>query len=408
MNDSALAALLSAHAVRHDVPAAGLGILRDGAITCAYHGVEVMTGEPVTAHTRFAIGSLTKPLVATVLARLASAGRLAFDDPVTGYVPELRGCGWAERATLRDLLANRSGLPLSIDLEFGFAARSDTDDGALARFAADVARAKPTPVAWSYSNAGWSLLGRAIEAATGRTWEDAMLAELGRDCLRDSSLGSIAGLPGRAYAPAGTSIASTVPDLLRLAALHLADSSLDVLRTTQAEIPIHGWLDAWCLGWARFDWPGGPVWGWDGVIGDARSVVRLVPERRGAVVFAAQGGPGRALYRAVVPEVMQDAFGIGVPPLRLDGAPGAAGDVSRFSGVYAWPDEQVVVTSTAEGLRIESSEGRFDALPLDGRTFVVDAGNPDTPTMTFGAFDERGRPQVVYVMVWGFPRVGGN
>ena len=33
-------------------------------------------------------------------------------------------------------------------------------------------------------------------------------------------------------------------------------------------------------------------------------------------------------------------FGISVPPLRLEPTPGAAGDLSRFAGVYAWPDRR--------------------------------------------------------------------
>jgi hypothetical protein len=33
----------------------------------------------------------------------------------------------------------------------------------------------------------------------------------------------------------------------------------------QAEVSICGWLDSWCLGWARFGWDGGQVWGWDGL-----------------------------------------------------------------------------------------------------------------------------------------------
>src|SRR5436309_15268584 len=100
----------------------------------ANHGLaDVTTGEPITAETRFSAGSLTKSMVATVITRLAEAGRLSLDDPVVAHVPELRGGGWAEPATLRDLLANRSGLPLRAGIEFGFDGRKDGDDGALSR-----------------------------------------------------------------------------------------------------------------------------------------------------------------------------------------------------------------------------------------------------------------------------------
>lgn len=116
------------------MPGAAIGILRQGAATTAYYGVaDVTTGEPVTSETRFSVGSSTKSMVATVIARLAEAGRLSLDDPVAAHLPELSGSGWAQRATLRDLLANRSGLPLRAGLEFGFDDRKDGDDGALSR-----------------------------------------------------------------------------------------------------------------------------------------------------------------------------------------------------------------------------------------------------------------------------------
>jgi CubicO group peptidase (beta-lactamase class C family) len=69
------------------VPGSAIGILRDGAVTTAYDGVaDVRTGEPVTPETLFSLGSLTKSMVATVIARLAAAGRLSLDDPVAAHV----------------------------------------------------------------------------------------------------------------------------------------------------------------------------------------------------------------------------------------------------------------------------------------------------------------------------------
>ena len=148
MNEADLTDLLRHHASRHSVPGAAIGILREGAVTTAYCGMaDVTSGESVTAETQFSAGSLTKSMVATVIARLAEAGRLSLDDPVATHVPELRGSVWAEGATLRDLLANRSGLPLRLGLEFDFDGRKAEDDGALSRFAADVAAGAVVPLA---------------------------------------------------------------------------------------------------------------------------------------------------------------------------------------------------------------------------------------------------------------------
>ena len=41
---------------------------------------------------------------------------------------------------------------------------------------------------------------------------------------------------------------------------------------------------------------------------------------------------------------------------------------------------------------------------FDDRSFVVDADDPDNPTMTFGEFDTLGRPHVLYDMQWALPR----
>ena len=173
-----------------------------------------------------------------------------------------------------------------------------------------------------------------------------------------------------------------------------------------SETAIHAWLDAWCLGWAWFDWEGAHVWGWDGLIEGERSVLRIVPEHRAAVVLMTNSGTGRAMYRSLFTDLMGSSFGVRVPPLRLEGTPGAAGDLSRFTGVYAWPDRRVEVTATEAGsLLIKSRIGETEALPIDDRTFLVDAADPDNPTVTFGAFDSESRPRVLYLMLWGLPRL---
>jgi CubicO group peptidase (beta-lactamase class C family) len=427
VNEGDLAALLREHAVRHSVPGAGIGILRDGAVTTACYGVaDVRSGAPVTAGTRFSAGSLTKSMVATVVAGLAVAGRLSLDDPVAGHVPELSASGWAGRATLRDLLANRSGLPLASGTEFGFADQMEQDDRALSRLVAKAATAGPAGDFWSYTNVGWCVLGRVIETAAAAGWEDAMRRHLLRRAgMADTAFvtsgtlegratghevpaagpAPVAPLTTRAYGPAGTTAVTTVADLLRFAALHLAEPSLAGLRAVHAEVPIYGWLDAWCLGWAQFSWDGGTVWGWDGLINGERSVLRLVPGQQGAIVLMTNSGTGRAMYRSLFAELMEPLFGIGLPPLRLSPSPGAAGDLSRFTGRYAWPDRQVDVAATAGGLLISGEDGQAEALPLSDRTFLVDPADPDNPTVTFGAFDASGRPGVLYEMLWGLPRV---
>jgi CubicO group peptidase (beta-lactamase class C family) len=429
VNQTGLASLLREHATRHSVPGAAIGIHRDGDTVTAYHGeADVTTGEPITPETRFGAGSLTKSMVATVIARLAEEGILTLDDAVAERVPELRASTWARHATIRDVLANRSRLPLTNKLEFGFDQRLDEDDGALARLVADVGDCPPGPDIWSYSNVGWCMLGRVIEAATGATWEQAMRRHASDMGMHETSFALDVGstpltsghevtaggpvpvppLVSRAYAPAGTNVQTTVTDLLRLCSLHLRDPWLAKLREAHAHVSIHGWLDAWGLGWARFDWGGSEVWGWDGLISGQRSVLRLVPEHRAAVVLLTNASTGRAMYRSLFSALTPSLFGIALPPLRLQPSAGAAGELSRYAGVYAWPDRRVVVTATVDGLFMREGKAEMRGHPVDERTFVVDPGDPDNPTVTFASFDESRRPRVMYLMIWGLPRIDGQ
>ncbi len=419
-----LADLLGRHAARHGVPGAALGVLRAGELVTACYGVaDIRTQRPVTASTPFSLGSLTKPLVATLVVRLAEAGELSLDDTLADRIPETAGTTWAEQVTLRDLMSNRSGLPMTLDLEFGFDRRTDADDDALARFAAEIAAHAPSPRIWSYTNAGWCLLGRAVEAVSGTTFEKAAGQHLssagvrgicfatessvadrvtGHD-LSDQGPVPVPPLVNRAYAAAGTSATGGVEAMLDFARLHLTESGLAVLRETTEPRPIPGWFDAWCLGWARFDWSNGPVWGWDGMINGERTLLRLLPDLQSAVVLLANASSGRALARTLLPELMEATFGIRLPAWRPAPTGAAAGDLSRFAGAYTWPDRRIDVSVADEGLRITEGDREALARPLDDRTFLLEPEDADGPTVTFGELAD-GRPGVLYDYVWAVPR----
>jgi CubicO group peptidase (beta-lactamase class C family) len=396
---------------QHGIVGAALGVFDDGELAIATAGVaDASTGDPVTAETRFALGSLTKSMMATAFARLADAGRLTFDDVVAVHVPEVRGTRWGEQATLRDLLANCSQVPLRAEWEF---TGVDGDpDVVLSRLATVVAAAEPAGEFWSYSNTGWGSLGRALEVVAGASWEDAMrthvlapleLSETSfatepasepRASGHDETHAPVEPWTPLALRPAGSTILSTARDMLRFARAHLEDTSLAGLRVPHADLAIRAWFDAWCLGLAHVD----GLYGWDGLLPGHRSVLRLDPDRGRAVVLLTNDDNGRALYRTLFTELLD------VPPLDLEPHAGAAGDLSRYAGVYAWPDRRWNVTATESCLRIERDGNALEALPIDERTFLVDANDPDIPTVTFDSFDADGRPRVLYHMLWGYPR----
>lgn len=119
MDVPGLTSLLTKRADRHSVPGGVLGILREQRVTVVHTGVaNVASGEPITPGTRFGVGSITKPITATVILRLAAEGYLTIDDSLAEHVPELRESEWARTATIRDLLANRFRIPLRTAWEF--------------------------------------------------------------------------------------------------------------------------------------------------------------------------------------------------------------------------------------------------------------------------------------------------
>ena len=162
-------------------PGIAYGIVAGG--TLAHEGgvgERWLGGPPPDADTVFRIASMTKSFTASALLALRDAGLLRLDDPVTDFVPELRG--WpgvtadSPPISLRHLLTMTAGFPT--DDPWG-----DRQQGTpLPEFAAILARG--VRAAWApgtrfeYSNLGYALLGRVISAAAEADYPDFVRARL--------------------------------------------------------------------------------------------------------------------------------------------------------------------------------------------------------------------------------------
>lgn len=71
---------------------------------------DIASETPVTTATRFRIGSTSKSLTATALARLVQSGRMALDTPVSAYLQPLPNPAW-EKLTPRQLASHMAGMP---------------------------------------------------------------------------------------------------------------------------------------------------------------------------------------------------------------------------------------------------------------------------------------------------------
>ncbi|HEV8629521.1 MAG TPA: serine hydrolase, partial [Thermoanaerobaculia bacterium] len=179
--------LLASIRAEHSVPAlvASVGHA-DGTIVTGASGVRVL-GRPdlVVAADSFHIGSVTKPMTATLIATLVDEGKLAWSTTVGEVFPNCTPPVRAEYrdATLADLLAHEGGLPAfdddqELEAPPRFAGSPTAQRLAFACLALSRPPAAPPKKAFLYSNAGFSIAGAIAEKAAGSSWEQLMQARI--------------------------------------------------------------------------------------------------------------------------------------------------------------------------------------------------------------------------------------
>lgn len=135
----------------------------------AHKGYQIANHED----TKYNIGSLTKMFTALAVVQLAAHGSLIFDTPLSAYLPNYPR-PLANKITLHHLLTHTSGMVESILNTETFWLHKDqppTTDDWLARVV-DLPLLCELGSAWSYSNAGFVVLGAVIEQSTGMSYFD--------------------------------------------------------------------------------------------------------------------------------------------------------------------------------------------------------------------------------------------
>lgn len=132
------------------------------------------TGAPLTPEHLFHVASHSKTFTATAVLQLVETGRMRLDDPIGAHVPELADdTSPLAAATVRELLGHQSGITRDgahadfWQLETPFPSRADLvaevlDGGAVHR----------RNQHFKYSNAGYALVGLAVEAVTGTSFAE--------------------------------------------------------------------------------------------------------------------------------------------------------------------------------------------------------------------------------------------
>ena len=164
------------------LPGLAMAVVDDGRVVYTHTAGErrAGSGEPIDADTLFKIASNSKAMTAAVLARLVDRGLLAWDDPVTKYLPQFRMYDpWVtEHMQVRDLLIHNSGLGLGAgDLMLWPEPNAFTR----ADIMAGLAHLKPVTSfrsGYAYDNLMYVVAGEVAAAAGGKPYDQLLREEV--------------------------------------------------------------------------------------------------------------------------------------------------------------------------------------------------------------------------------------
>lgn len=154
---------------RGHAPSAVWGVFdRSGLVSTGSTGA-LPDGTTPSEHTAYRVASCTKSFAAASVLALRDAGRLSLDDPITRYLPAFSEVTLptpdSPVPTLRMLLTMSAGFPT--DNPWGDRQESLTNDELDELLRGGLIFDTVPGTAFAYSNLGYALVGRAVEAVSG-------------------------------------------------------------------------------------------------------------------------------------------------------------------------------------------------------------------------------------------------
>ncbi|MEX2122980.1 MAG: serine hydrolase domain-containing protein [Woeseia sp.] len=146
-------------------PGVAVMVIHDGAIVHAagYGYADLDNRIPIDPDSAFRLASVSKQFTAMAIMVLAESGALAYDDPVSRYLPQLSPY---EGVTIRHLMTHTGGLPEYYEV-IDTASGMPTNADALALLGEMAASDFGPGERYEYSNPGYDMLAPLVEAASG-------------------------------------------------------------------------------------------------------------------------------------------------------------------------------------------------------------------------------------------------
>jgi D-alanyl-D-alanine carboxypeptidase len=195
-------------------------------------GVPVQLSDPVQ------VGAVTQTMVAVSVLKLVDEGRLALDDPITEYLPELEGLLHPPPPlSVRQLLGHTSGMPdfypplLESAPPRQVLTTPVSPEQRLA-LAGTIPWQPPEPLEISYSRSDYVALGLLVERLRGRPLADVLRADIVEPLgLRSTTM--IGGGPAPANLVHGYVLVDGGPVDVAYSALHSGSASGGMLSTVE-------------------------------------------------------------------------------------------------------------------------------------------------------------------------------
>ncbi len=383
--------------IEADGPGVAVAVVRGGEVVHAkgYGLANLEWEQPIAPDTVLCLGSLTKPFTAQAILLLERDGKLRLDDAITAYLPDFPT---GDRLiTVENLLTHTSGIANYVT-QPGFwehVAQTDRTPAELT----DLFRALPPVFApgerYSYSNSGYVLLGRIIEAVSRMPWDtfvrERIFAPLGMAHSRYMLHTPV--IPRRArgyermsagwehaprfsmtlpYAPGG--LGSTLDDLIRWDRALRDGRLLDRRTLEQTWRPLRlndGRTEGYGLGWGLSDFRGRRVVHHaGGVPGFSSFYGRFIKDDLAILALSNIAGFDAA---GLARDICDAALGMPAPPRQRISFDTAALD--RFTGTYSDAITTFEVVAEGDALALR---GEFDyQLFQTGAATFAAMGDPD-------------------------------
>jgi CubicO group peptidase (beta-lactamase class C family) len=205
-----IADLLKTVLKKHNVPALAVAILSsEGMVAQEVLGVrKVGTNVLATLDDQWHLGSCSKTITATLIARFIEQGKINWNTTLIEVFPELEAHfhpGF-KAVTLLHLLCHFAGLPANVDYDRVAKAGSIKEQRLEVLKEATLKPSEFTPTTkFSYSNVGFIILGAILERISGSSWEELIQKEIFLPLKMEHAGFGGMGTPGKEDQPWGHS-----------------------------------------------------------------------------------------------------------------------------------------------------------------------------------------------------------